>query len=95
MTTTKTTEEDVLRVSGGTPPEQLAGAIAAAVNSGNPPTLRAIGAAAISQAVKGLIISNQYAASRGLSLSFKPGFADVEIQGKEVTAVTLRVTIDA
>lgn len=88
------TTEDVLRVGGGTAPEQLAGAVAAAVNKGEPPTLRAIGAAAVSQAVKGLIIASQYVAATGHNIAFKPGFVNVEISGKEITAITFRVVVD-
>lgn len=84
-------DDHVIRVSGKTPPHELAGAIANCVYEGNYPMLRAIGASAVNQAIKGVIVANQYVAARGLSLAFRPGFANVPgEQGGEISAVTIQ-----
>lgn len=85
----KDTEEDVLRVSSTTPPQELASAIAHACYAGKPPVVRAIGAGAVNQAVKALIIANQYVASRGKSLQFRPGFQTIPMKDGEVSAIVI------
>lgn len=86
------TEEAVLRVGAATPPQELAAAVAHACYEGRPPTLRAIGAGAVNQAVKALIIANQFVASRGMNLVFRPGFQTVTMRdGDEVSAIVIRV----
>lgn len=89
----KDTEEDILRVSSTTPPQELASAIAHACYAGKPPTLRAIGAGAVNQGIKALIIANQYVASRGMSIVFRPGFKTITMKDGEVSAITLRVLL--
>lgn len=53
-------------------------------------TLRAIGAGAVNQAVKGSILSRQQLAAQGFDMVLRPGFANVEgNDGGQVTAVVL------
>lgn len=88
------TEEDVLRVGSSTPPQELASAIAHACYKGNPPVLRAIGAGAVNQTVKAFIIANQYVASRGLTLTFRPGFQTIKMKDDaEVSAIVFRTVL--
>lgn len=88
------TEEDVLRVGSSTPPQELASAIAHACYGGTPPTVRAIGAAAVNQAVKAFVIANQFVATRGMNLVFRPGFQTLKMNdGQEVSAIVIRVLI--
>jgi stage V sporulation protein S len=92
------TQETILRVSAKTPPQDLASAIAHACYDGKPPTLRAIGAGAVNQGIKALIIANQYVASKGMSIVFRPGFQtvammDANSQPKDVSAITIRVLL--
>jgi stage V sporulation protein S len=87
------TEEEVLRVGATTPPKELAAAIAHSHYTGNPRPIRAIGAASVNQAVKALVIANQYMASRGKNLVFRPGFQTVTMpDGAEVSAIVFRTT---
>jgi stage V sporulation protein S len=87
--------EDVLRVKGSSNANSLASAISHAVYDGKKVTLRAIGAAAVNQAVKACAIAGGFCAQRGTTLSFRPGFTTVDLPGKgEVTAITLRVLPD-
>lgn len=88
-------EKHVLKVAAGTPPQELASAIAYACYEGNPPTLRAIGAAAINQAIKACAIARQFVAPRAMDLSVRPGFTTVTMRdGDEVSAIVLRILID-
>jgi stage V sporulation protein S len=84
--------ETVLRVSGGTSAQDLASAISHAVYDSKKPVLRAIGAGAVNQAVKGVAIAQSYVGSRGLVLSVRPGFAEVKMgDGTTTTAIVLRI----
>jgi stage V sporulation protein S len=86
------TEDDVLRVSGGTSAHDLAAAISHAVYDGRKPVLRAIGAGAVNQAVKAVIIANSFVAPRGLLLLIRPGFQEVTMtEGDVTTAITMRI----
>jgi stage V sporulation protein S len=84
-------EDDVLRVSGGTSVQDLAATISHAIYDGRKPVLRAIGAGAVNQAVKGVAIAQSYVGSRGLVLSIRPGFTEVEMRDGTTTAIVLRV----
>lgn len=87
-------EEDILRVSGGTSAHDLAAAISHAIYDGKKPILRAIGAGAVNQAVKGVAIAQSFVGSRGLILSIRPGFAEVQMKDGTTTAIVLRVYAD-
>lgn len=84
--------QDVLfHVSSSTPVAKLGSAIAHGVYAGRSVTLRAIGASAVSQAMKAVAVAIGYAAPRGYDLAVRPSFADVEMPDKTVTALSLRV----
>ncbi len=82
---------EVLKVRATTRPAAAAGAIAGILREGGAPELRAIGAAAVNQAVKAVIIARAYLVQDGLDLYCVPGFAEVSIGGEERTAVRLRI----
>ena len=88
------TEEDILRVSGGTSAHDLAAAISHGVYDNRRIILRAIGAGAVNQAVKGVAIAQSFVGSRGLVLSIRPGFAEVEMKDGKTTAIVMRVFAD-
>lgn len=83
--------DDVLRVGGGTSVQDLAATISHAIYDGRKPVLRAIGAGAVNQAIKGIAIAQSYVGSRGLVLSVRPGFTEVEMRDGTTTAIVLRV----
>lgn len=87
------TEEDVLRVKSNTAPQELAAAVAHACYDGKPPVLRAIGAGAVNQAIKGCAIARGYLAQRGQNLDIRPGFATVQMKDGEVSAIVLHVIV--
>lgn len=80
-------------VSTSTPVAKLGSAIAHGVYAGKTVTLRAIGAGAISQAMKAIAVSVGYTAPRGYDLAVRPCFSDVEMPDRTVTALTLRVIV--
>jgi stage V sporulation protein S len=85
-------DEQILRVAGKTSTQDLAAAISHALYDGKKIGLRAVGAAAVNQAVKATAIASGYVAARGLSLACRPGFDTVTFaEGGERTAMVLRV----
>lgn len=84
-------EETVLRVKGTANVSSLASAISHAVYDGKTVTLRAIGASAISQAIKAVAVARGYVAPRGIDLMIVPGFTNVDMPDGKVTAITLRI----
>jgi stage V sporulation protein S len=87
-------DETILRVKGSSSATALASAVAHGIYDGKNMSLRAIGAAAVNQAVKAVAIAQSYVGARGLTLSMRPGFTDVEMPDGTVTAVVLRIKAD-
>lgn len=86
---------DFLKVSGSTQPEKLASTIAHRIVGGqNVVVLRAVGAPAVNQATKAVIIAQGFVASRGYVLSRRDGFIDVEMPDKTVTGILIRVLVE-
>lgn len=85
--------EQELRVASKTPTQDLASAISHALYDGKKLRLRAIGAGAVNQAVKGMIIASGYVSQRGLTLSFRPGFLNIRLDGdtEDRTAIVFHV----
>ena len=82
-----------LRVASKTPTQELAAAISHGIHDGKPVRLRAIGAGAVNQAVKAIIIAQGYAAARGTMLAMRPGFVNVRLtpDAEERTAIVFHV----
>lgn len=87
-------EEEVLKVKGSTSATSLAATIAHGVYEGKKMSLRAIGAAAVNQAVKAVIIAQGYVAARSFILSMVGGFTDVDMPDGTVTAVVLKLKVE-
>jgi stage V sporulation protein S len=77
----------LLRVAGSTPTNRIAGAIAHMVRGSGFAEVQAIGAAAISQAIKGAAVARIFLSSEGVDLVCVPAFADVTIDGEARTAI--------
>lgn len=86
-------EDQPLRVGAGSNPQSVASAIAHAVYEHKTVRLRAIGAGAINQAVKGIAIARGYVAPRGYDLVCKPGFTTVNSRDGEVSALVFVISI--
>lgn len=82
-----------LRVANKTPTSELASAISHALYDGKKVVLRAVGAGAVNQAVKGLVVAQGYVSQRGMMISFRPGFATITMDGEERTAIVFYVVV--
>lgn len=82
---------EVLKVSAGSKPVAVAGAIAGVMRSQHKVEVQAIGAGAINQAVKAIAISRGYMAPGGVELVCIPSFIDISIDGEERTGIRLLV----
>lgn len=82
---------EVLKVSAGSSPKAVAGALSAVVRQHGKAEIQAIGAGAINQAVKAIAIARGFLAPNGIDLIMKPSFNVVNINGKEKTALRILV----
>ncbi len=84
---------DIIKVSGNSRTSAVAGAIAGVFREHHHAEVQAIGAGAVNQAVKALVLATGYLAEDGLDVVFTPEFVDVEIDGKTRTAIRLVVDL--
>jgi len=82
---------DIIKVSGTSRTSAVAGAIAGVFRENKRAEVQAIGAGAVNQAVKALVLATGYLAEDGYEIICKPEFADVEIDDKVRTAIKLVV----
>lgn len=86
--------DDVLKVSGSSNPQSVGSILARAVNAGQTPKLRAIGASAVNQAVKAAAIARGFVAPRGIDLSYIVAFDDIQgDNGETISAISLKPVI--
>ncbi len=82
---------DVIKVSANSRTAAVAGAIAGIVREHKRAEVQAIGAGAVNQAVKALILATGYLKDDGIFVVCVPEFVDVTIEDKVRTAVKLVV----
>ena len=82
---------DVIKVSGTSRTSAVAGAIAGVFRENKRAEIQAIGAGAVNQAVKALVLSRGYLAEDGYDVIFYVEFTDVEIDEKVRTAIRFTV----
>ena len=82
---------DTIKVSATSRTAAVAGAIAGMVREHHRAVVQAIGAGAVNQAVKALILATGYLREDGILVTCVPEFADVIIEDKVRTAVKLVV----
>lgn len=75
----------VFKIANKSNPKNLAMLIVSEVNKVGHCVLRAVGAAAVNQAIKGLAI----AVSADPSIVCVPSFSNIEVEGEQRTAITL------
>ena len=80
-----------VRVAAQSKATAVAGAIAGIVREQGRVEVQAIGAGAVNQAVKAIAIARGFLALEGLDVVCIPGFADVEIDGLQRTAIRFAV----
>jgi stage V sporulation protein S len=81
--------KDLIKVSASSRTAGVAGAIAGVVREHKHAEVQAIGAGAVNQAVKALILATGYLKDDGITVAFIPEFTDVTIEDKVRTAIKL------
>jgi stage V sporulation protein S len=80
---------DTIKVSANSRTSAVAGAIAGVVREHHRAVVQAIGAGAVNQAVKALVLATGYLRNDGIQVTCVPEFADVTIEDKIRTAIKL------
>lgn len=79
----------IIKVAGTSRTAAVAGAIAGVFRDNEITEIQAIGAGAVNQAVKAMILSRGYLAEDGFDVIFFAEFTDVEIDGNVRTAIKI------
>ena len=82
---------DIIKVAASSRSTSVAGAIAGTCREHGRTEVRAIGAGAVNQAIKGVTIARGYLALDGIDAVCIPAFVEVSIEGQERTAIRLVV----
>jgi stage V sporulation protein S len=82
---------EMIKVSATSRTSAVAGAIAGVVREHKRAEVQAIGAGAVNQAVKALVLATGYLKSDGINVVAIPEFVDVEIDDKVRTAIKIVV----
>jgi stage V sporulation protein S len=80
---------DVIKVSANSRTSAVAGAIAGVIREHKRAEVQAIGAGAVNQAIKALVLATGYLKNDGITIACVPEFADVAIDDKVRTAIKL------
>mgnify|MGYP005977187651 CR=1 FL=1 len=84
---------DTLKVSSKSNPNSVAGALTNVFRDKGKVEIQAIGAGALNQSVKAIIICRGFLAPSGKNLVCIPAFADIKIDNEERTAIKLIVQV--
>lgn len=82
---------DIIKVKANSRTAAVAGAIAGVVREHKRADVQAIGAGAVNQAIKAVVLAKGYLAEDGITVVCVPEFVDVDIEGKIRTAIKLVV----
>src|SRR5215204_3054589 len=93
LNTPHTSDISMIKVSATSRTSAVAGAIAGVIRDHKHAEVQAIGAGAVNQAVKALVLATGYLKLDGIEVNCVPEFADVTIDDKVRTAI--RLIIDA
>jgi len=80
-----------IKISKSSNPKAVGGSIAKALRNTQSITARAVGPFAVNQLVKGIAIARGYLILNGVEICCYPVFTDVDIEGKQHTAVTMTI----
>lgn len=83
---------NVIKVSANSRTAAVAGAIAGVMREYHIAEVQSIGAGAVNQAVKAIILAKGYLVNDEIDIVCVPEFVDVDIDGKVRTAIKLTVT---
>jgi len=82
---------DIIKVSATSRTAAVAGAIAGVIREKKHADVQAIGAGAVNQAVKAVVLAKGYLVNDGIDIICIPEFVDVDIEGKIRTAIKIIV----
>jgi stage V sporulation protein S len=82
---------EMIKVSANSRTSAVAGAIAGVIREHKRAEVQAIGAGAVNQAVKALVLATGYLRNDGIDICCVPEFVDVEIDDKVRTAIKMVV----
>lgn len=82
---------NIIKVSSKSIPQKIAGSIANSLKESSVLEIQTIGAGALNQGIKGIIIARGFLAPSGKKLICTPSFSDIEINGEEKTAIKLTI----
>jgi len=85
---------DLIKVSATSRTSAVAGAIAGVIREHKHAEVQAIGAGAVNQAIKALVLATGYLKNDGIHVTCIPEFADVTIEDKVRTAIKLVIDPD-
>jgi stage V sporulation protein S len=83
--------DNVIRVAADSQPTAVAGAIAKQIRQSRSAATQAIGVNAVNKMLKATIIAGSYLHEDNLLLFMRPSFTEVEIDGRTLTAIHLRI----
>ncbi|MDX1414552.1 MAG: stage V sporulation protein S [Candidatus Promineifilaceae bacterium] len=81
----------VIKVSARSRTAAVAGAIAGVMRDNSVAKVQAIGAGAVNQAIKAIVIAGRYLKEDGIDIVCTPSFVEVDIGDQERTAIHLLV----
>lgn len=81
----------ILKTSSKSNPHSVAGALAGTIDETGMVEIQAIGAGALNQAIKAIIIARGWYAPRGIELQVIPSFLELDVDGATRTAIRLAV----
>jgi stage V sporulation protein S len=84
---------DIIKVRAVSRTAAVAGAIAGIFRDNKHAEVQAIGAGAVNQAVKAMVLAKNFLEQDGLDVVFTPEFVNVEIDGKVRTAIRFVVDL--
>lgn len=82
---------DIIKVKATSRTAAVAGAIAGVIREKKHAEVQAIGAGAVNQAIKAMVLAKGYLAEENVNIVCAPEFVDVDIDGKVRTAIKLVV----
>jgi stage V sporulation protein S len=83
----------IIKVASTSQPQSTGSAIARVVQAEGTAEVQAIGVGAVNQAVKALAVAHRHLHKAKLATAVVPGFVDLELAGRERTALCFRVVV--
>ncbi len=83
---------NIIKVSANSRTAAVAGAIAGVMREHRFAEVQSIGAGAVNQAIKAVILAKGYLVNDGIDIICVPEFVDVDIEGKVRTAIKMTIT---